>query len=221
VKSAEVDTSGFQNIVLMLVGVLMIMLISNVLTIISNPDNIKIGALVTGTVYEEEGENGDPATFIPPKFENMDKNPIYVEVLRDRLVIYPESTVVTEVELRLPGNAFETFLDQVALISDQRYIVLLLRPDCALFQRKLRKIITDRKIDIGFEPWESNRTVRVAGMIDVKGNLYDEEGIVGSNAPAEAPAPAESGAAAPEAAPGTGSSGGTAEPEAGNPGEGE
>jgi len=39
-KSADVDTSGFQNIVLMLIGVLVIMLVSNVLTIISNPENI-------------------------------------------------------------------------------------------------------------------------------------------------------------------------------------
>ncbi len=47
-KDIECDTSGFQNIVLMLIGVLMILLISNVLTIISNPENIKIGSVVTG-----------------------------------------------------------------------------------------------------------------------------------------------------------------------------
>ena len=177
-KAADVDTSGFQNIVLMLVGVLMIMLISNVLTIISNPDNIKIGALVTGTVYEEEGEKGDPTTFIPPKFQNMEKNPVYVEVEAHRLIIYPEVTVVTENELRLPGNAFEVFLDQLAPISDQRYIVLLLRPDCALFQRKIRQVIQDRGIDLGFEPWDSSRTVRVAGLTDLEGNVYDEEGKI-------------------------------------------
>ena len=189
-KSAEVDTSGFQNIVLMLVGVLMIMLISNVLTIISNPDNIKIGALVTGTVYEEEGETGDATTFIPPKFQNMEKNPIYVEVEARGLMIYHECTVVTEAELRLPGNEFEKFLDQVALISDQRYIVLLMRPDCALFQRKIRRIVQDRHIDIGFEPWESSRVIKVAGMIDVHGNLYEEEGPANADAPAATEAPA-------------------------------
>ena len=52
-KMADFDSSGFQNIVLMLIGVLMMMLVSNVLTNISNPENIKIGALVTGSVYGE------------------------------------------------------------------------------------------------------------------------------------------------------------------------
>ena len=47
-KQADIDSSGFQNIVLMLIGVLIIMLVSNVLTIISNPDNIKIDARITG-----------------------------------------------------------------------------------------------------------------------------------------------------------------------------
>ena len=55
-KQADFDSSGFQNIVLMLIGVLVIMLVSNVLTIISNPENIKIGALVTGSVYGEDEE---------------------------------------------------------------------------------------------------------------------------------------------------------------------
>ena len=53
-KMADFDSSGFQTIVLMLIGVLMMMLVSNVLTIISNPENIKIGSLVTGAVYEDE-----------------------------------------------------------------------------------------------------------------------------------------------------------------------
>lgn len=86
-KSADVDTSGFQNIVLMLIGVLVIMLVSNVLTIISNPENIKIGALVTGTVYDEEDTDKQ---FIPPKFQNMRQDPIYVDVEADKLTIYPE-----------------------------------------------------------------------------------------------------------------------------------
>ena len=54
-KQADFDAVGFQNIVLMLIGVLVIMLVSNVLTIISNPENIKIGAVVTGAVYERGG----------------------------------------------------------------------------------------------------------------------------------------------------------------------
>lgn len=159
-KEAEVDTSGFQNIVLMLIGVLVIMLVSNVLTIISNPDNIKIGALVTGTVYEE---SSDEKSFIPPKFQNMRQDPIYVDVEASKLIIYPEKKVIAARDLLLEGNDFEKFLDQVELAKATRYIVLLLRPGSAVFQRRLRQIIRDRKIDVGFEPWEADRPILVSG----------------------------------------------------------
>lgn len=171
-KAAEVDTSGFQNIVLMLVGVLMIMLISNVLTIISNPDNIKIGAIVTGTVYEEGGDDSQAA---PPKFQNMSKNPVYVEVRAHSLIIYPEFVRVTDAELRLPGNPWERFVENIATVRDSRYIVLLLRPDSALFQRQLRRVIKDHNIEVGFEPWDSSRRVSVVGMVDLNGKQWTQE----------------------------------------------
>ena len=160
-KSAEVDTSGFQAIVLMLIGVLMIMLISNVLTIISNPENIKIGAVVTGAVYETEGEE---ETFIPPKFQNLRQDPVYLDVEANRLIIYPEQKVVHERDLLFEGNEFEQLLDQVEQIKDRRYIVLLLRPGSAVFHRKLRQVIQDRGIDVGFEPWEAGREIIVEGV---------------------------------------------------------
>ena len=162
-KMAEFDASGFQNIVLMLIGVLMMMLVSNVLTIISNPENIKIGALVTGSVY---GENDEKDTFIPPKFQNMRQDPIYVDVEPTRLIIYPEKKVIEDRDLMFEGNEFEQFLDDVERVKSVRYVVLLLRPGSATFQRKLRQVIRDRGVDVGFEPWDAGRDIIVAGSGD-------------------------------------------------------
>ena len=159
-KQAEVDTSGFQNIVLMLIGVLVIMLVSNVLTIISNPENIKIGAVVTGAVYDEDD---DSKSFIPPKFQNMRQDPIYVDVEPGRLIIYPEKTEILAQDLLFEGNEFEKFLDDVEKVKSVRYIVLLLRPGSAVFQRRLRQVIRERDIDLGFEPWEAGRPIVVGG----------------------------------------------------------
>ncbi len=162
-KMAEFDASGFQNIVLMLIGVLMMMLVSNVLTIISNPENIKIGALVTGSVY---GENDEDATFIPPKFQNMRQDPIYVDVEPTRLIIYPEKRVIEARDLMFEGNDFEKFLDDVERVKSVRYVVLLLRPGSATFQRKLRQVIRDHGVDVGFEPWDAGREIMVSGSGD-------------------------------------------------------
>jgi hypothetical protein len=159
-KQADFDASGFQNIVLMLIGVLVIMLVSNVLTIISNPENIKIGALVTGTIYEDQNEE---KSFVPPKFQNMRQDPIYVDVEANKLIIYPEKKEIAARDLMFEGNEFEKFLNDVEKVKSVRYIVLLLRPGSAVFQRRLRQVIRDRKIDVGFEPWEANREIAVVG----------------------------------------------------------
>lgn len=157
-KEIECDTSGFQNIVLMLIGVLMILLISNVLTIISNPENIKIGSVVTGAVYEKDD---DEASFMPPKFKNLRQDPIYIDVEADRLILIQEGTEILARDLMFEGNEFEKFLGEVEKVKARRYIVLLLRPGSAVFQRQLRQIIRDRGIDVGFEPWEADRVIVV------------------------------------------------------------
>lgn len=155
-KMADFDSSGFQNIVLMLIGVLMMMLVSNVLTIISNPENIKIGSVVTGAVYDEDEEE---KTFMPPKFQNLRQDPIYIDVEADRLILVQEGKEILARDLMFEGNEFEKFLSEVEQFKSRRYIVLLLRPDSAVFQRKLRQIIRDREIDVGFEPWEAGRPI--------------------------------------------------------------
>ncbi len=163
-KAQEVDTSGFQNIVLMLIGVLMIILISNVLTIISNPENIKIGALVSGAIYE--GEDDEARAFVAPKFNNMRRDPIYIDVEPRQLTIfYPPRAnpqVVPTRDLSFEGNAFEKFLDQVEEISSKRYIILLMRPGSARLQRQLRQTIAERKIGLGFEPWDRGRIINIS-----------------------------------------------------------
>ena len=187
-KQADFDSSGFQNIVLMLIGVLMMMLVSNVLTIISNPENIKIGALVTGTVYSEET---DEDSFIPPKFQNLRQDPLYIDVEANKLIIYggivnPERKEIAAKDLMFEGNEFEKFLDEVEQAKATRYIVLLLRPGSAVFQRKLRKVIRERGIDVGFEPWEAGREIMVVGA----GSATGEAGAGSGEAAAE-PVPAE------------------------------
>ena len=189
-KMADFDSSGFQNIVLMLIGVLMMMLVSNVLTIISNPENIKIGALVTGSVY---GEDEEKDTFIPPKFQNMKQDPIYVDVEPTRLIIHPEQKVIDARDLVFEGNDFELFLDDVERVKSVRYIILLLRPGSATFQRKLRQVIRDRGIDVGFEPWDTGRDIMVMGAPPPATAPTSSA----SPAPSETAAPAAAGEPAP------------------------
>lgn len=185
-KDSSVDTSGFQNIVLMLIGVLMVMLISNVVTIISNPDNIKIGALVTGSVYGEEED-----TVVTPKFQNMRQDPVYIDVEANRFMVYQPPSQPFEVlarDLLLPGNEFEGFLDWIEARKTSRYVVLLLRPGSAKFQRRLRQIIKERGIDVGFEPWEAGRSIEIAGggaPVIQRSSSAQEEDVTSAASPSD------------------------------------
>jgi len=108
-------------------------------------------------LLEEASKDLDSKTFIPPKFRHMRQDPIYVDVEPNQLTIYPEKIVVTARDLILEGNAFEKFLDEMEPKKDSQYIVLILRPGSAVFQRRLRQAIRDRGIDVGFEPWDTGR----------------------------------------------------------------
>jgi len=84
-----------------------------------------------------------------------------VDVEADKLTIYPEKREIAARDLMFEGNDFEKFLSDVEKVKSVRYIVLLLRPGSAVFQRKLRQVIRDRGIDVGFEPWEADRQIIV------------------------------------------------------------
>ena len=180
-RGGATDFSSFMCVILMLIGVLMFLLIVNVLTIISNPENVTISAVIKGALYAEKTESDeDQGLMLVPKFGNKYKDPVYVDVFSDQIVLYPEQKIVPVVDLERSGNAFERLLNAVAAKKDERYIVLLARPRSARVLRRLRTAIHDREVDLGFELYEEGRSVEVAGAQAVQ-----EEETEGAPAPAE------------------------------------
>ena len=95
---------------------------------------------------------------------SMSRDPIYVDVQPQRLVIYPEILEISANELDVPDNKFERFLDQVQLLRDTRFIILLLSPESASLQRELRGAIRQHGIEVGLEPWESGKEINPLKM---------------------------------------------------------
>lgn len=202
-KSAQLDLSSFMCVILMLIGVLMIMLISNVITIISNPENVQISALIKGALYaEEDRKDEDSELMLVPKFQNKMKTPTYLDVYGDHIIIYPEGQVVHAVDLERPGNPFERVLNDVAEAKNERYLILLARPHSARLLRRLRTAIKDREVDLGFELYEEGR------VVDIGGTETPEQAAAAAAATAESGAPTPAETAPAEAAPA---------PEAGTP----
>ena len=164
------------SVILMLIGVLMIMLVSNVLTIISNPENIKITSIVNSSMFS--GKAGDEEKMSPFPFGNKTKEPSYVDVHRDRLILYdPDPALMEQIvslrDLEQEGNSFEKLLMRVETNKVNDYIVLLARPRSATVVRRLKQVIRDRGVDVGVELFEADRDVNYDKAIKASGKAMD------------------------------------------------
>ena len=102
-----------------------------------------------------------------PASLEMRKDPVYVDVEPQKVVIYPEKAEITAATLATPRNEFEKFLDQVKQVRAVRYPVLVLRPGSVELHRQLRQMIQTRGLDVGFEPVETGQDMLQAFLDNV------------------------------------------------------
>lgn len=144
-SEAKTDFSSFMCVILMLTGCLVTIMISNVVVISANPENVQITSIIP--------QGMDPATDkeVTDSQGNVLKSPWYLEVWRDRMIVHPGGEVIQVRDLEQKENNFELFLRRVEARRERQYIVLLVREHGATIARKLKKVIRDRKIDVGMD----------------------------------------------------------------------
>ena len=84
----------------------------------------------------------------------MRKDPVYISVNSQDIVLYPDERSFLPRDLGMPNSDFERLLDDIEKVGRVRYVVLLLSPDSSHLQRRLRTLIDQREIDLGLEPWD-------------------------------------------------------------------
>lgn len=150
------DLSSFMAILIMTIGALVVLLISNTMIIISNPENTTVTSVVTTSLFiDDQAVDGNQ----PFPMGNELKEPRYIDVHRDRIIMYPGSILLPVRELGQPNNALERFLEEIHMARDQEYVVLLVRPYSAEVYRRIAKAVRDRQIDLGIELFEAGRAV--------------------------------------------------------------
>jgi len=156
-------------VILMLTGCLVTIMISNIIVISANPENVQITSIIP--------QGMDPALdkeVVDPK-GNVLKSPWYLEVYRDRMIIHPGEEEVAVHDLEDKNNKFEQFLDRVEARSSSQYIVLLVRENGASVARKLKKVIRDRKIDIGMDLLNAGDTVLLRNINEAQERAAERE----------------------------------------------
>lgn len=155
-SATDIMTALIGCLILILLGILVIVLVSQALIIITDPDHSQIVSVVDSKV------DGFRETKAFPN-GNTEKEPVYVDVHRDRVEIhrYPyDPQVIRQRELMVPGNPFDKILDQVAEDAANRYVVFLIRPNASQLGRQLREGVSKKGgIDIGVELFRSDQIV--------------------------------------------------------------
>lgn len=155
--SAEQDLSSFMAILIMTIGALVVLLVSNTLVIISNPENTAVTSVVTSSLFVPGGDGSEGGSPFP--MGNRHKEPNYIDVHSDRIYLFPGNEVLPVRELERSGNALERFLERVYERRDEEYIILLIRPHAGEVFRRVSRAVRDRGIDLGTELFEAGRDV--------------------------------------------------------------
>ncbi len=108
--------------------------------------------------------DSNPEVTIVAKTENginQGKQPRYIECKADGVVIYPSQEFIPADQLEGRNSPLATFINEVKANRDQEYVIVALRPDGIEVFQKVRDLIEQEKIDIGYEPIEEGWTLKI------------------------------------------------------------
>ena len=134
-------------LILILIGILVIIMVSQALIVVVTPDKHKVQAIQTSNVDGLPQDNGFPDG-------NDFKEPSYIDVHREHIVIYPGKVKVTKRQLdnKRVVNDFDRKVKFISENKDAEYVVFLVRPHAATLARRLRKRVLESSfIDVGTE----------------------------------------------------------------------
>lgn len=162
-EDAQTDFSSFMCVILMLTGCLVTIMISNIVIIAANPENVQITSIAP-TVGDSVGAGDNQEEAVKDDQGNVTKNPWYLEVARDHLIIHPGEEIVNIKDLEGRDNGFERLLARVEERKEREYIVLLIRPYGAGVARQIKRAIVDRKIDVGMDLLQKDVPVKLKNV---------------------------------------------------------
>ena len=146
-------------LMLVFIGILLMVFIAQTMITVSNPAN----ASPIPPVH-----SGGAGFFEPRAFPrgNTTLEPVYLDVHRDRVVIYPDEITISQREVFgpkaqsrtsgldydfRPGGSLDLLAGNIAKAEPAQYVVMLVRPGAAEMSKKLDKVLTAHGIAIGRE----------------------------------------------------------------------
>jgi len=84
---------------------------------------------------------------------------VYVDVHPNKVIICADDKEIGASELLITNNDFEQLIRDIEKLRNIRYPILVLRPGSERLQHILFKTIRKYDVDLGIEPWETDRPI--------------------------------------------------------------
>lgn len=142
-KEAEIDVVPYLDSMVIVLNLICLILIIMLMPIALNPKAVKI--LSFEDLFRAK-EQRIQHTMIPT----------YFDCSPEGITILPGGMHVPATDLRQSGNPVEKIVLDCERNRDEKYIVLLIRPNSLPVYRFVRKMVGRRDIDIGFDVLAAN-----------------------------------------------------------------
>jgi biopolymer transport protein ExbD len=143
-QAIEIELFPFLSILACTIGTLILLIIVLTTQLFSSQREVTILA-------KTETETG----------KNNRKIPRYIECKKEGIIIYPNKKFVSTNDLEASNSALKQLLNELKKRRDREYLIVALRPDGIEVFKKVRNLIEQQGIDIGYEPIEQDWKLKI------------------------------------------------------------
>ncbi len=92
---------------------------------------------------------------------NQNKTPLYIEARKDGFVLHPSKEFAPRADLYDERSPLRKTIANLKANKDKQYLILILRPDGLEMFNKIRELVEQDGIDIGYEPLEYGLELKI------------------------------------------------------------
>lgn len=94
---------------------------------------------------------------------NTSKSPLYIECREDGFILHPQKEFAPRADLYDEKSPLRKAIANLKQNKDKQYLIVILRPDGLEMFDKVRELVVDEGIDIGYEPLEYGLELKIEG----------------------------------------------------------
>ncbi len=144
-KNIEMELFPFLSILACTIGTLILLII------VITAQNLGGSQEVIIVAAERENEKG----------QNTKLTPRYIESQQEGIIIYPQREFIPQHQLDKTNPKLNQLLSEIKKNKDNEYLIVAVRPDSIQVFKKLRDLIENEGIQIGYEPLEKGWELKI------------------------------------------------------------